>query len=57
MFCFLQNKYKVFGKFKELKPLKENQTKKKIEVFRIDNGGEFHEKYFEWFYMQCGIAW
>jgi hypothetical protein len=36
---FLRNKYEVFNKFKEFKALVENQTEKKINVFRIDNGG------------------
>jgi len=37
---FLQNKYEVFGKFKEFKALVENQTKNIIKVLKIDNGGE-----------------
>jgi hypothetical protein len=44
---FLKKKYEVFEKFKEFKALVENQTKKKIKVLRIDNGGEFYGKYFE----------
>jgi hypothetical protein len=36
---FLRNKSEVFDKFKEFKALVENQTKKKLKVFRIDNGG------------------
>ena len=34
----------------------ENQTKKKINVLRRDNGGEFYKKEFEEFYKKCGIA-
>jgi hypothetical protein len=37
---FLRKKSKVFDKFKEFKALVENQTKKKIKVLRMDNGGE-----------------
>ena len=37
---FLRKKCEVFDKFKEFKALVENQTEKKIKVFRIDNGGE-----------------
>ena len=38
---FLQKKSEVFAKFKEFKALVENQSEKKIKVFRTDNGGEF----------------
>jgi hypothetical protein len=44
---FLRNKSEVFDKFKDIKALVENQTKKKIKVFRIDNGGEFYRNEFE----------
>jgi hypothetical protein len=37
---FLGKKSEVFHKFKEFKALEENKTKKKINVLRIDNGGE-----------------
>jgi len=36
---FLRKKSEIFEKFKEFKALVENQTKKKIKVLRIDNGG------------------
>jgi hypothetical protein len=36
---FIRNKYEVFDKFKEFKALVENQTEKKINAFRTDNGG------------------
>jgi hypothetical protein len=39
MELFLAKKYEVFEKFKEFKALVENQTKHKIKVLRIDNGG------------------
>jgi hypothetical protein len=39
---FLQNKSKVFGKFKEFKILVENMTEKKISVLGTDNGGELY---------------
>ena len=38
---FMKNKDEVFSKFKEFKALIENHTKKKIKIFRLDNGGEF----------------
>ena len=52
---FLRKKSKVFDKFKDFKALVENQTKKKIKVFRTDNGGEFCRNEFEEFF-KCGIA-
>ena len=53
---FLINKSEVFDKLKEFKALVENQTKKKIKVFRTNNGGEFCRNEFEEFYKKCGIA-
>jgi hypothetical protein len=50
---FLGKKYEVFDKFKEFKALVENQTKKRIKVSRIDNGGEFHRNGFEEFCKKC----
>ena len=54
---FLKKKSKVFDRFKEFKALVENQTKKKIQVLRTDNGGEFFSKEFEELCKKCGIAW
>ena len=54
---FLRKKYEVFDRFKEFKALVENETKKKIKVLRIDNGGEFCKKEFEEFCKKCGIGW
>jgi transposase InsO family protein len=53
---FLRYKSEVFDKFKDFKALVENQTKKKIKVFRIDNGGEFCRSEFEELCKKCGIA-
>jgi hypothetical protein len=53
---FLRKKSEAFDKFKEFKALVENQTKNKIKVLRIDNGGEFSENEFEEFCKKCGIA-
>jgi hypothetical protein len=53
---FLRKKSEVFDKFKEVKALVENQTEKKIKVFRTDNGGEFCGNEFEEFCKKCGIA-
>jgi len=52
---FLNNKYEVVEKFKEFKYLVENQTKNKIKVLRMDNGGEFYRNEFKEFYKKCGI--
>ena len=46
---FLRKKYEVFAKFKEFKALVEKQTKKKIKLLMIDNGGEFSRNEFEEF--------
>jgi hypothetical protein len=40
---FLRNKFKVFDKFKEFKALVKNQTEERINVLRMDNGGELYE--------------
>ena len=53
---FLKKKSKVFSKFKEFMDLVENKIGKKIKVLRTDNEGEFHEKEFEQFCKECGIA-
>ena len=37
----MKNKDEVLIKFKEFKALIENHTKKKINTFQLDNGGEF----------------
>ena len=44
---FMKNKDEVFSKFKEFKALIENHTKKKINTFRLDNGGEFTSNEFK----------
>ena len=36
---FLKKKYEAFDRFKEFKALVENQTKKKIKMLKIYNGG------------------
>jgi transposase InsO family protein len=38
---FLKSKYEVVGKFKELKALVENLSRRKIKILRLDNGGEY----------------
>jgi len=53
---FLKKKSNVLDKFKEFKALVENQTEKKIKVFRTDNGREFCKKEFEEFCKKCGIT-
>jgi hypothetical protein len=53
---FLRKKYEVFDKFEEFKALIENQTKKKINVLRTNNGGELCGNEFEEFCKKCGIS-
>ena len=38
---FMKNKDEFFIKFKEFKALIENHTEKKINTFRLDNGGQY----------------
>ena len=38
---FLKKKDEVFERFKEFKYLVENLSEKKINILRLDNGGEF----------------
>ena len=52
---FLKKKSKVFKRFLEFKALVENQTDRKIEVLRTDNGGEFYGKEFNQFCKQHNI--
>ena len=42
----MKTKNEVFKKFQEFKALVENQTRRKIKVFRLDNGGEYIFKKF-----------
>ena len=52
---FMKNKAEVFSKFKEFKALIENHTKKKIKIFRLDNGGEFASNEFKNLCIDSGI--
>ena len=52
---FLKNKSKLFGKFKEFKPLIENHSEKRIKTLRSDNGGEYTSKEFEAFCKEARI--
>jgi hypothetical protein len=52
---FPRKKSKVFEIFKEFKSLLENQIERRIKVLRIDNGGEFYGKEFDWFCKKWGI--
>ena len=41
---FLNTKSEVFGKFKEFKALIDNQSRRRINILRIENGGEYNSK-------------
>ena len=43
---FLKLKYEVFESLNDFKHLVENQTRKRIKKFHIENGGEYANKYF-----------
>jgi transposase InsO family protein len=45
----LKSKDEVLGKFKELKALVENLSKRKIKILRSDNGGEYTSNEFRSF--------
>jgi len=52
---FLKHKDEAFDMFKNFKALIENQTRKKIKFFRLDNGGEFIANEFIEFYREFNI--
>ena len=52
----MNGKNEVFRKFKEFKALVENLSKKKIKIFRSNNGGEFTSGEFKTFYNEVGIT-
>jgi hypothetical protein len=52
---FLKTKDEVFRRFQEFKSLVENHTGKKINVLRLDNGGEYTSKEFEGFCKEVGV--
>jgi len=52
---FLKLKSEAFIKFKEFKALIENQTGKRIQILRSDNGGEYESHEFESFCKEAGI--
>jgi transposase InsO family protein len=53
--CFLKNKDGVLAKFQEFKVQVENQTRRKIKILRLDNGGEYTSKEFNSFCIEAGI--
>jgi transposase InsO family protein len=51
----MKTKGQVFKRFQEFKALMENQTGKKIKVFRSNNGGEYTSNEFNDFCAREGI--
>jgi transposase InsO family protein len=49
---FLKNKDGVLAKFQEFKAQVENQTRRKIKILRLDNGGEYTSKEFNSFCIE-----
>ena len=52
---FIKKKDEVFTKFKEFKYLIKNHTEKKIQIFQLDNGGEFTSNEFKELCKDSGI--
>jgi transposase InsO family protein len=52
---FLKTKDEIFSRYQEFKALVENQTTKKINVLRSNNGGKYTSKEFEGFYKEARI--
>jgi hypothetical protein len=52
---FMRHKSETFAKFKLWKAKVENQTGKKVKCLRIDNGNEYTNDEFRYFYEQHGI--
>ena len=52
---FLKTKDEVFDRFIYFKALVENLRGKKIKVLHLDNGGEYIDKYFTYFYVKEDI--
>ena len=53
---FLRQKNEMFSMFKKFKDLVENQTRRKIQKLRTDNGIEFCEMEFNEFYAVNGTT-
>lgn len=52
---FIKNRSESFEKFNSFRSFVENQTKKKIKIFRSDNGGEYFGKDFVNYLTSIGI--
>ena len=52
---FLKKKDEVFERFKEFKALIESLSENKINILRLDNGGEFASNEFNDFYKEARI--
>ena len=52
---FLKQKSEVFGLFKVFKALVENQSGRKLEVLRYENGGEYVKYEFIQYFLDAGI--
>jgi len=52
---FLKHKSDVFEIFKKWLAQVENESSRKLEYLKSDNGGEYCDDIFEWFYASRGI--
>ena len=52
---FLRQKFDIFQTFKTWKYLVENETSKRIKCLRSDNGGEYNNNEFEYYFSTNGI--
>ena len=54
-FTFLKHKYEVFDLFKVFKALVENQSGRRLNILRYENGGEYVKSEFIQYCKDAGI--
>jgi hypothetical protein len=52
---FLRHKYEFFEHLKDLKAHEKTQSKRKIKILCIENGGEYVNQYFHDICLDAGI--